>query len=404
MSLARLKVTEQLVGYQKRRIYGQELISQHNLQYPPVSYETIGLVIAIPESAAGMSAQKELHFRGGIHGVEHALLALSPLFALCDRNDMGGYSTVSHNQVGGSAVFMYDGHPGGIGLSARLFDMFEELLERTLKLVGECPCDTGCPSCIHSPKCGHGNVPLDKSSAVLTLEILTGKRKPSEESMSNIHDHIEIITDHKKVVTIKTGERENARIIVPHKWHRDRSGVVFDLETQRSADEVGGWGNIKAMGLAWGVVYRFPQDEWSDFEEKDALKLVDVLREVDLVVGFNQIRFDYEVLKGYSGFDFRKLRSYDILLEVQRVLGHRLSLDSLASATLGVAKQADGLQSLRWWKNGEVEKIAEYCRKDVEVTRDLFFHILEKEYLLFEKKGIGLVRVPLKVDFSDIFT
>ena len=403
VSLVRLKVTEQLVGYQKRRVHGQQLISQHELDYPPTSYETIGLAITIPEDVVRLAVDAEYHFRGGIHGVEHAMLALAPLFALCDRNDMGGYSTVSHNQVGGPAVFLYDGHPGGIGLSSRLFAVFGDLIDRTLKLVAGCSCDTGCPSCIHSPKCGHGNIPLDKDAAVLTLEIMSGKRKPAVSARMNKSAEKEPAQqsprslNHPESRKIKEPERF---AVVPGSWHVGRSGVVFDLETQRSSEEVGGWGNIRAMGLAWGVVYRFPEDEWLDFAEKDVERLVGVLSEADVVVGFNQIRFDYEVLRGYSGYDFRKLRSYDILTEVQRVLGYRLKLDTLAAATLGVSKSADGLQSLRWWKEGRVEKVAEYCRSDVKVTRDLFFHILEHGYLLFEKKGIGLVRIPLQFDFN----
>lgn len=395
VSLARLKVTEQLVGFQKRRIYGQELISQHDLEYPPTSYETVGLSISIPDNALMLSAEKAVNFRGGIHGIEHAMLALAPLFALCDRNDMGGYSTVSHPNVNGAAVFLYDGHPGGIGLSARLYEIFAELTERTLRLVKDCPCEIGCPSCIHSPKCGHGNIPLDKASTILSLEVMTGRKKTqTTNAIKNIkttkQNDVKTLTKVDKTVTkIKSP-------IVPARWNKNLSGVVFDLETQRSADEVGGWGNVKAMGLAWAVIYRFPQDEWLDFEEKDADELVKVLRKADLVVGFNQIRFDYEVLRGYSGFNFRKLKSYDILVEINNALGHRLKLDSVATATLGVSKSADGLQSLKWWRDGKKEKVAKYCRQDVEVTRDLFYHILEKEYLLFEKRGIGLVRVPLK--------
>jgi DEAD/DEAH box helicase domain-containing protein len=389
--MARLKVTEQLVGYQKRRIYGQQMISQHELEYPPTSYETIGLSISIPETALMLSTEKSINFRGGIHGIEHAMLALAPLFALCDRNDMGGYSTVSHPNVNGAAVFLYDGHPGGIGLSARLFDVFSELTERTLRLVEDCPCKIGCPSCIHSPKCGHGNIPLDKASTVLSLEVMTGRKtiKPSKLLKLN----------KTKPASIKENPKIASKIISPIEPatnFEDLSGVVFDLETQRSADEVGGWGNIKSMGLAWGVVYRFPDDEWLDFEEKDAERLVEVLSEADLVVGFNQIKFDYEVLRGYSGFNFRSLNSYDILVEINKALGHRLKMDSVATATLGVSKSADGLQSLKWWRDGEKQKVAKYCRQDVKVTRDLFFHIIEKEYLLFEKKGVGLVKIPLK--------
>ncbi len=197
--------------------------------------------------------------------------------------------------------------------------------------------------------------------------------------------------------TTKSGpEAQSNYVIPPESWPRNRSGVVFDLETQRSADEVGGWGNIRAMGLAWAVVYLFPENEWLDFAERDVEHLIEVLRQADLVIGFNTLRFDYEVLKGYSGFDFRQLPNYDILAEVVNSLSYRVSLNSLASATLGVRKMADGLQSLEWWRNGEVEKVAEYCRRDVEVTRDLFYHILERGYLLFEKRALGLVRVQMR--------
>ncbi len=392
----KLKVTEQLVGYQKRRFTTQELISQHELEFPPTSFETIGLAVGIPEASADVSAEEGFHFRGGIHGVEHSLLALAPLFALCDRNDMGGYSQVNHPQLESPAVFLYDGYPGGIGLCGRLFEVFPDLVERTLKLVSECPCESGCPSCIHSPKCGHGNIPLDKGSAVLTLEILAGRRilpqKGKKQKSSRILK--------TKASLQKPREEKPELKIKPVKWSNNLTAVIFDVETQRSADEVGGWGNIKAMGLAWAVGYKYPDDEWFDFSDKDVDKLIELLKSADVVVGFNQIRFDYEVLRGYSGHDFRKLPSYDILVEVTGALGHRLKLDSLASGTLGVKKIADGLQSLEWYKQGEMEKIAEYCRYDVEVTRDLFFYLVNNGYLLFEKKGVGLVRVPLTWDES----
>ena len=404
VSLARLKVTEQLVGYQKRRFTTQELLSQHELEFPPTAFETIGLVLAIPAEAVKVAAAEELHFRGGIHGIEHAMLALSPMFALCDRRDMGGYSQVSHPQVEAPTVFLYDGYPGGIGLAARMFEVFPDLMMRTLILIAECPCEVGCPSCIQSPKCGHGNVPLDKAAAKLTMEIIAGKRivksdkTKTETSKSTRDTDIRPMPETSSRESSKPAQRKR---IIPAGWHKDRSGVVFDLETQRSAEEVGGWDNIRAMGLAWAVVYRFPQDEFLDFSEGDVNRLAEVLRQADVVVGFNQLRFDYEVLRAYTGFDFRKLNSYDILVEITRSIGHRLSLNAVASTTLGYSKTADGLQSLQWWREGQIEKVAKYCRKDVEVTRDLFYHILEHRYLLFEKRGIGAVRIPLAFNMFD---
>ena len=109
---------------------------------------------------------------GGIHAMEHAAISMFPLFALCDRDDIGGISTPEHEQVCRAAVFIYDGHPGGVGLSHRAFEVIEELLEKTRLLVEKCPCEAGCPSCIHSPKCGSGNKPLDKKACLATLEFL----------------------------------------------------------------------------------------------------------------------------------------------------------------------------------------------------------------------------------------
>ncbi|MBT3232532.1 MAG: DEAD/DEAH box helicase [Calditrichaeota bacterium] len=401
VELVRLKVTEQLVGFQKRKFVTMELLSQHELEFPPTSFETIGLAISIPKESAEMAKRENIHFRGGIHGVEHALLALSPLFALCDRNDMGGYSQVAHPQLEGPSVFMYDGYPGGIGLAARIYEVFPELVKRTHTLVSECTCEIGCPSCIHSPKCGHGNIPLDKRASELVLAVLAGERELEKRLKPPKMGEIQVKSPGvaKPMQNPLSPKPEYPKAAkVPRSWDSSKTCVIFDLETQRSADDVGGWGNIKAMGLAWGVCYRFPGDEWLDFEEKDAEKLVDVLKSADLVVGFNQVRFDYEVLRAYSGFDFRKINSYDMLVHITSALGHRLKLNSVASGTLGASKSADGLQSLEWWKNGEVEKVASYCRKDVEVTRDLFFHILDKGYLLFEKRGIGLVRVKMPQD------
>lgn len=412
VKLVKLKVTEQLTGYQKRRTHTQELISVHDLSFPPMSYDTIGLAIAVPDGASKLSATEGIHFRGGIHGAEHAMLALAPLFALCDRNDLGGYSQAMHPQVGGPAIFLYDGHPGGIGLSARLFEIFPELAERTLKLISECPCEIGCPSCIQSPKCGHGNIPLDKRAAILTFEVLLGRRElPLETGVDKLDTPNRTASSlekalHKSKPVAKPTETPPrfppslpsppSPVEIPAQWPADKTCVVFDLETQLSADEVGGWANIRNMKLGFASIYRFPQGEWLDFWEKDIDKLIETLEAADLVVGFNQIRFDYEVLRGYRTIDLSRIRSFDILTEVQKALGHRLSLNAVAGATLGAKKSADGLQSLEWWKRGEYDKVAVYCRQDVEVTRDLFFYILQKGHVLFEKQGIGLVRAPVK--------
>ena len=145
--------------------------------------------------------------------------------------------------------------------------------------------------------------------------------------------------------------------------------VYFDLETQKSADEVGGWDNISKMGMSVAVVYSTATGEYKIYGEKQVNDLIKDLQRADLVVGFNHLRFDYEVLHGYTAFDLRQLPTLDMLVEVQKKLQHRLSLDSIAAATFGVAKTAEGLQAIEWFKEGKMLEIAEYCCYDVKITK-----------------------------------
>jgi DEAD/DEAH box helicase domain-containing protein len=123
--------------------------------------------------------------------------------------------------------------------------------------------------------------------------------------------------------------------------------------------------------------------------------LVEKLKSADLVVGFNLLNFDYGVLQPYTTEDLKKLKTFDILDDIKKRLGFRLSLNHLANQTLKVEKSADGLQSLQWFKEGKMDLIIDYCIKDVEITRDLFNFGIENEYLLYERRDGGAVRLPL---------
>jgi hypothetical protein len=145
--------------------------------------------------------------------------------------------------------------------------------------------------------------------------------------------------------------------------------VYFDLETQKSADEVGGWDHIRDMRMSVGVTYSTERQEYQIYAEKQVDDLLRDLQRADLVVGFNVLRFDYEVLHYYTVFDLRQLPTLDMLVDIQAKLQHRLSLDGVASATLGLEKTSDGLQALRWFRQGKLLEIAEYCCYDVKITR-----------------------------------
>jgi DEAD/DEAH box helicase domain-containing protein len=148
--------------------------------------------------------------------------------------------------------------------------------------------------------------------------------------------------------------------------------VVFDLETQRSFAEVGGRSQFDKLGLSVGVAYRYDTDEFLVVTEDSVDQLISLLLEADLVVGYNIRGFDYEVLRAYTEHDLQKLPTFDLMFDLEERLGFRPKLESVAVATLGEGKTADGLQALEWWRTGEIDKIIEYCRDDVRVTRDLY--------------------------------
>ena len=112
---------------------------------------------------------------GSLHGAEHTLIAVLPLYAMCDRWDIGGLSTPRHPDTDGAQIFIYDGFPGGVGIAEKGFELLPELWSATLELVQGCPCTDGCPSCVQSPKCGNFNHPLDKQAAILILRWLLGR-------------------------------------------------------------------------------------------------------------------------------------------------------------------------------------------------------------------------------------
>ena len=141
------------------------------------------------------------------------------------------------------------------------------------------------------------------------------------------------------------------------------------METQKSADEVGGWNNIQAMRMSVGVTYSTARGDYRIYGEKQVDQLITELLRADLVVGFNNLRFDYEVLHGYTVFDLRQTPTLDILIELQKTINHRLSLDSIATTTLGVEKTAEGMQAIEWFRQGRLMEIAEYCCYDVKITR-----------------------------------
>jgi len=436
----RVKVTDQVTGYEKWKIQTKKRMETISLNLPPLVFETESLWFEIPDTVQERTESMYLHFMGGIHAIEHAAIGIFPLLIMADRNDLGGISIPLHPQMTCAAVFIYDGVPGGGGLSRQAFKHANELLALTLKVIRTCPCENGCPSCVHSPKCGSGNRPIDKSSALFILDHLKKRRRSHSEKkivVAKEDSYLKKPDDQKRkrpqVVDspekddstlsskrfmrsrgmlrkrLRNSQRSRATIQKEDKrMNRDSelpTGTgpfatqvhygVFDIETQRSAQEVGGWHRADLMRVSCVVLYDSIGNIYHEYTEDKIDALISHIQKLELVIGFNIKRFDFQVLSGYSDFRFNTLPTLDILEEVHNRLGYRLSLDNIASETLGVKKSADGLQALKWWKKGQIRKIVEYCKKDVEITRDLFLYGSEKGYLLFKNKAGNAVRIPV---------
>lgn len=548
----RLRIIDTITGYEKRSTRDNRLLTIVPLEAPPQVFETEGLWYVIPESCRQRLEEDFVHFMGSIHACEHTAIGMLPLLVMADRNDFGGISIPLHPQTGLACVFIYDGLPGGAGLTRQAFGHARELLEVCAAVIAACPCEDGCPSCVHSPKCGSGNRPISKAGALRLIRDLLApggddegealcaslRISPPPELLPPrpvdgpaapvpppVPDMAAIMAawagqapatapavpagqagpgplpvnggagrdeaapaggalaqggkdgsrrggvpadsggpqarpfpaagkpqDERSVCPAAVakaaapgaadggypdGQAASPRPAAPPEGQgaggataaaapvelmapaasagaagsalvRPEPGVgpvgrppehylVFDVETRRSAAEVGGWNRADRMGVSIAVAYDSRADDFFSYTQEALPELFARMRAARLVVGFNSFRFDYAVLSAFAPFDLRALPGLDLLRRVQDSLKYRVSLDNLGQATLDEPKSADGLQALRWWQEGRLDDIAAYCRKDVDLTRRLYLFGLEHGWLLFTNKAGQRVRVP--VDF-----
>ncbi len=176
LSFGEVSVTETVLGYQRKRLADHAQVDLVMLDLPQTSFSTQALWFELDGATlAGLDGDGDGvipmdALLGSLHATEHAQIAVLPLIAMCDRWDIGGLSTNAHPQTGGPTIFIYDGHPGGIGITRLAFQRFEELCRDAHRLIAECPCESGCPSCVQSPKCGNLNEPLSKAGARTLLD------------------------------------------------------------------------------------------------------------------------------------------------------------------------------------------------------------------------------------------
>ncbi len=175
INLGMLRVTERVLGYRKKDIHTQENLGEFPLDLPPSVFTTMGVWMVVNDEILDEIREKQFGKGGSLHAAEHAAIASLPLFALCDRMDLGGVSYPFNPELGNAAIFIYDGHEGGVGLTRRGLECVEEWFTSTIRLMEECPCEIACPSCTQDPQCGNNNEPLDKRGAIMILKYFLGR-------------------------------------------------------------------------------------------------------------------------------------------------------------------------------------------------------------------------------------
>jgi DEAD/DEAH box helicase domain-containing protein len=387
-----VRAREQVTGYVTKHVSTQKVLSEHILELPLHEYETQAAWWQLPSVWRKEFAALNLDFAGSIHALEHAQIAMLPVFALCDRWDLGGVSYWSQPQLDQPAIFIYDGHAGGAALAEQGWALVRPWLEAVKDLLHACPCEEGCPGCIQSPKCGNGNKPLDKQGAKELVRRLQARLADVGEIVAKpVLETAAVVV----VETITLAVVETAPA-APVKLDPETADILFwDLETQFLASEVGGWDNKAAMKVSVAVTYSTKSKTFKQYTEGQLPQMIQQMRAADLVVGFNNKNFDNAVMAAYvGGEDIMFLPTLDLLEEVSRSLGRRLKLDSLAQATLGAPKTADGLMAVQWWREGNLKDLLDYCQADVALTRDLWAFGRRHGYLLYEEKR-GLMKLPV---------
>src|SRR4051794_9058931 len=173
LSFGIVSVTEEVVAFQKKRVSDHEVLDLLPVDLPEQHFITQALWYELPEPLLREEFPLDV-LQGSIHAAEHGQIAVLPLIAMCDRWDIGGLSTAFHPQTGRPTIFIYDGHPGGVGITRTGYEQFERLVDDALRLISECPCESGCPSCVQSPKCGNLNEPLNKNGSIELLKRVQG--------------------------------------------------------------------------------------------------------------------------------------------------------------------------------------------------------------------------------------
>lgn len=349
------------------------------------------------KSMENIRQNEENILRSGLHAAEHSIIGMYPTEIVCNRSEIGGLSYMSGNTQ--PTIIIYEGIDGGVGYSEVAFEKFDKIVRRALFGVSSCKCneDSGCPSCIQSPKCGNGNTVLSKQLGKKTLKfLLEGFVKPLDQEKEDINSKIvkySITYLKKDIPELEENEKYASYDLLKYPLENFKKPLVFDLETQKYSYEVGGWDNAKDMLLSIAVVYDIKEDKLLIFNEDNVKSLIDLLFSSDIVIGYNTKNFDYKVLSRYDSrfLVSDNVKTFDILNDLlKKYVGDtRISLDNLIRNNINNKGKNTSSQIIpQMFREGNIDLVIKHCEEDVMFTYMIMKKILEDKYLKYEAKGM----------------
>ncbi|WP_296878235.1 DEAD/DEAH box helicase [uncultured Methanobrevibacter sp.] len=361
-----LTVSEDYFKYKKMQF--SKSVGTYPLDLPPLKFNTKGLWFTIPKSVKDtledMFPNEEEVFAGGLHGVEHALIELFPLHTMCDRFDIGGLSTNYHEDTQEATIFIYDGYEGGIGICEKASDVFVDLLKSTLDLLNNCSCQSGCPACIYSPKCGNDNKPLHKNATKYILEYMC--KLISNETVAKKEEVNEEISN-KKQVNEDDAQFNDALDLYNQNDFSQAKDILNNILISNK-------NHVDSIALMAQILYLQDQKDISRMFVKRALaidKANEMANELDVLLNNRQPSISHEVHVEISTVDDEEVlyeEAYDLyeqgdLDTASEILEKLLDFDSKNSEALA-------LMGLIYYHSGIYPKAVEYFKKAYKINKN----------------------------------
>ncbi len=346
LTFGSLEYRETITAFERLDPHTGQRQSMHMLPSRQRLSRTQGVWLHVPHHAPDVQTR----MRTALHTVVHAMMAVLPVCLRLSPDDIqGGVHALTHDGQANLNAFFVDSHTGGSGASRALYEAGEQILSAALSLMQQCDCQAGCPRCgvERCDACTSG-AQRDRDAGIKLLQQVLG---------------VTIVPASQVMLTPLPKATSTSR------------HLYLNLTTQKASDDVGGWQHKHLLGLGIAVVYDTVDASYHVYTEETIEALIAHLQRADLIISFNTLDFDYQVLQPYTDVQLPSLPTYAMLDEVQRALGHRLSFKHLLQETLGVERPDDRLDTVAWYRHAQSETIITTCRRDIDWMRDLVRHI-----------------------------